>query len=574
MDVKPYTIKALLENTVRRFPNQPSLGLYNQPPFTYSQLGEKVAALSTLLKAQGVQKGDRVALLGENSPQWGIAYLAIVTMGAIVVPILPGFPADDIQIILKHSEARILFVSHKQMEKVFLDKNKYLQRVVFLDDFTLEHSPLGRVVSLSRLLEEARHSASSLIHSFGEKTGLLHTASDVNENDPAAIIYTSGTLGLSKGVILTHKNLVTNTMAVTHFYGFDQNDRLLSLLPLSHAYETVIGFLCPLAKGSSVTYLGKVPSPQLLKEACASLRPTVMPMVPLLLEKLYKKKVLPLFTKNLVMKGITSTSWGRRLVHRKAAAKIKEFFGGELISVVLGGAPLSREVEEFMLEGNFPYSVGYGLTETAPIVTGIGPGLTRLGSCGKALFNVEIAIRNPDPLNGVGEIYVRGPNVMKGYFKNRELTEETIDHEGWLRTGDRGFLDKDGYLFIRGRSKNLILTGNGENVYPEVIEERLNAHPWVGESLVLSREGKIEALVYLEAEKSESLLAGCTENELDKRIESLLEEIRHQVNRNLSASSAIRKLYYQSEPFEKTPTQKIKRYLYDHSLPKSGTEKR
>jgi len=561
LTISPLTIKALIEQSIQKYPNEPALSYYDKTPITFSNLGEKIVDLSTQLKKYGVYKGDRIAILGENCPSWGIAYLSIATLGAVVVPILPDFPADDVHNILNQTESKLLFATKAQADKLLFESCKSIKSVIILDDFSVEKTGI-HTTTFSEFIDDAIKTVSTFVHDIGEKTGLI--SAEVGGDDLAAIIYTSGTTGFSKGVMLTHANIVSNVVATTELIALGPPDRFLSVLPLSHAYECTMGFLLPLAFGSSVYYLGRPPTPSILKEACGKVRPTIIALVPLIMEKIYKKRVKSVFEKNFLVRGITKTPFAKKFLYKKAVRKIIDFLGGEIKTVAFGGAAINSEVENFLIRGGFPFVVGYGLTETSPLATGSPLGKTRRGTAGYAINDVDVKIEDPHPKTGIGEIYLRGPNVMKGYYKNKKLTQEILDEEGWFKTGDRGYLDKDKYLYIMGRSKNMFLGSGGENIYPEVIEEKLNAVLIVQESLAIENRGDIEALVYLDPNLLEPELTGKSEQEQEKTVSAILEKIRREVNQNLAAFSRIRRCHYQSEPFQKTATQKIKRYLYYH----------
>ncbi|MCK5056254.1 MAG: AMP-binding protein, partial [Candidatus Aminicenantes bacterium] len=509
----------------------------------------------------GIRKGDHVAILGENSPNWGIAYLGIVSMGVVTVPILPDFPAEDIEHILNHSESKLLFATKKQVEKLTYENCKTVKSIIILDNFSIEDTGF-HTIPFSEFINDTLDKFSLLIQDLGEKTGLIST--EVNADDLAAVIYTSGTTGFSKGVMLTHGNIISNVVPMTEMIQFDETDRFLSILPLSHSIEATLGFLLPMANGSSIYYTGKPPTPTILKRACAAVKPTCIVSVPLIIEKIYKKKVKNLFEKNSLIRGLTRIPFIQKILYKKAVKGILDFLGGHIRVMAFGGAPLNSEVEDFMIIGGFPYVPGYGLTETSPLLTGEPIGMAKKGSCGYPLCNVEIKIVDPDPETGVGEIYAKGPNVMKGYFKNKKLTDEVLSTDGWFKTGDRGFLGEDSYLFIKGRSKSMFLGSNGENVFPEVIEEKLNSLLCVQESLVVENKGDIEALIHFEPEFLEAKLESETGTDQEKIIAGILEDIRTDINRRLPAFSRIKKCFFRREAFQTTATHKIKRYLYSY----------
>ena len=555
------TIKELIENSINRYPGEPALSFFDAEPVTYGQLGIRIKELSQLMRDHGIRKGDKVAILGENSPNWGISYLSIVTMGAIAVPILPDFQQSDLENILNHSESKLLFTTKKQFEKLRYEKCGNITKAIILDDLHVEKAGFD-TVGFSDYIHEAMKKISTMIHDIGEFTGLIKA--EVLKDDLAAIIYTSGTTGLSKGVMLTHLNIVSNVLAMKELIGFGPSDRFLSLLPLSHALECTIGFLLPMSSGASSWYTGGMPTPPVIKKASSIVKPTCIPMVPLLIEKIFKKRVQTLLEKNMLTKTISKTPFLKKMIYKKAGKAILEFFGGNVRMIAIGGAPLGSEVENFLRISGFPYVMGYGLTETAPLLTGERINETRKGSSGYPIKDVEIKILDPDPKTGIGEIYAKGPNVMKGYYKNESITKEVFSDDGWFKTGDKGYLDKDNYLYIRGRSKNMFLGPNGENIYPEVIEEKLSEILIVQESLAIENKGDVEALIYLDHDILSPMVEGKSEKEQRKIIDDLLEDIRVEVNEKLPPSSRIKRAYYQGEEFTKTATKKIKRYLYYH----------
>ncbi len=549
----------MIESSIARHPEANAISQYDGEPITYRELGRKMKEISATLKLNGIKKGDRVAILGENSTAWALSYLAVVTMGAIAVPILPDFPAEDVENILNHSESKILFSTRKLMESVNFENCPKIREVILLDDFSVEDLN----VNASRFEEfviTAMDKIGDLIHDLETRVGLV--SEEVEEDDLAVIIYTSGTTGLSKGVMLTHKNLISNVLATNDFVVFTKEDRFLSLLPMSHAIESTIGFLLALTNNACVYFVGKTPSPTIIKEAADIVKPSCMVWVPLLMEKIYKKRVLTKLEGSALMKKISSNPAVRKAIYKKAVKKILTFLGGNIKVIAMGGAPLSREVNEFLEEGGFPYVLGYGLTETAPLVTGERIGETRVGSAGYPIPHVQVKIEDPDSETGVGEVYVKGPNVMKGYYKNPELTKEVLSDDGWFKTGDKACVDEDGFVYIKGRSKNMFLGANGENIYPEVIEEKLGSILTVKESLVIDNKGDIEALIHLDVEHLEPKLKGKSDEERNMTISEILEEIRHEVNKRLPDFSRIKRCFFHSEPFMKTATQKIKRYLY------------
>jgi long-chain acyl-CoA synthetase len=558
--LKENTINCLLETSVERFGPRPALGMALDPPLTYGDLFRSVSSMAALLKKQGVIKGDKIAILGENSPNWGIACLASMRIGAVVVPILPDFPEADIHHILVDSEAKILFTTQRQMEKVMGLRDHKLLSVITLDDFKAE-SDFLTVEPISNFIEKARH----FLRQIPDKIGLKSTA--VSEDDTASIIYTSGTSGHSKAVMLSHKNFIANVLTTAnHLLEIFPEWTFLSILPLSHTYEFTLGFLFPLLSGSRIVYVGKTPTPSVLEKICRVEKPQVIPAVPLIMEKIYKKKVLTAFEKKFVLKVISKVPLLKMKIYRKIAHKLVDFFGGQLKTMAIGGAAMNREAEIFLRKSGFPYLIGYGLTEAAPLLAGgpWGDPNIAVGSTGKPIPGVEIRIDSPDPRTGIGEILARGPNIMKGYYKNPEETRKALDDDGWLHTGDLGYFDKLNNLYIRGRSKNMILMSNGENIYPEAIEDKINSSMHVVESLVMEESGRLEAWVYLDYDLIDEETRNKSQQQKREHIDDLLLRLKEAINPELPAFSQISRFVEHKEPFEKTATSKIKRYLYMH----------
>jgi len=560
-NLKSLTFKSVFERTVARFPQRPALSFVGQKPITYAELNEKVQEVSKFLHNEGVASGDRVAILSQNMPNWGLAFLAITTMGAIAVPILPEFRPNQVHHILRHSGAKVIFVSKQLYERLENGEFNELTTVILIDDFTL--IPLAtNFDKLQEVLNSGRKEFARLKEIALKMTGMVRA--EVQEDDLASIIYTSGTTGHSKGVMLTHKNLIFDAIATTKVQKIDENDCMLSILPLSHTIECTLGFTIPILQGSAVYYLDKPPVARILLPALAQVKPTLMLIVPLVIEKIFKLRILPKFTRSPLMRKLYKIPLVRKKLHKIAAKKLYQSFGGKLIFMGIGGAPLSPEVELFLREGKFPYSLGYGLTETSPLLTGTAPDITKLGSTGPALPGIEMKIDNPDPNNGEGEILACGPNVMQGYYKDPERTAEVFTDDGWFKTGDLGVIDKDGYVFIKGRSKNMLLGPNGENIYPEEIEASINQCAHVLESLVFQQHKKIIARIHLNYDELDDLFDSekLTDSQIKRKIDQLLTDIQSQVNEIIPSFSRINKIIEQSEPFEKTPTLKIKRYLY------------
>ena len=590
--LKEMTLPDLLHRSITHFGDRPALGYAGKNATTYRQLEEKVSRVASFLNENGIDEGDRVAILSENSPNWGAAFFGITSLKAVAVPILNDFHPTEIHHILRHSGASALFVSERlyhKVEEFDLDK---LNVVILIDNLSVISPEWGKD-RLRRLYAEGSRELKRIKHMALQKVGLALL--DVPEDAPASIIYTSGTTGHSKGVVLTHGNIVSNAVGLEKIVTVDHNDRLLSILPLAHVYECSVGLVMPMMIGGSVYYVDKPPTAPVLLPALQQVRPTVMLSVPLIIEKMYKSRIMPEIQKKRVVRTAYRIPVLRRMINRKAGRKLKQIFGGSLRMFPIGGASIAPEVERFMKEAGFPYAVGYGLTETSPIVTGSNEKDTRLYSVGRSLEGTEVRIdfeSNGDmdeagignrggeasgaassqtefsqdaySRKKVGEILVRGPGVMKGYYNDPDLTAQTIDKDGWLRTGDLGEFDKDGYLYIRGRRKNMILGPSGENIYPEGVESILLRSEYVLESLVYKQDNRLVARVHLNYEKLDEEFAakGLSQTEIRDFVRELLARLRDDTNANVASFSRISEVFEQTEPFEKTPTHKIKRYLY------------
>lgn len=541
----PLTLPALFAQTVRKHSARNAMSLVWETPMTYGELDKKVKSVMRLLGEAGISPGDRAAILGTNMPNWAVAYYAVTFMGAVVVPILPDFHPAEIQAILEHSGSKLLFVSDSLQKKV--------------NDFSLPDSiTLIRIEDFSILREAEGKDRNKPVE-------IQSGNFPVSENDLAAIIYTSGTTGKPKGVMLSHKNLCFTAMKSGRVQKITETDRFLSILPLSHTYENTIGMLLPMIEGACIYYLGKTPTPSILLPALQEVRPTIMLSVPLIIEKIFRNVIQPKFTGNPVLRTLIKVPPLRRILNRLAGKKLMKTFGGELHFFGIGGAKLNRSVEKFLIEARFPYAIGYGLTESSPLIAGCNPQHTRLQSTGTAIEGVEVIINNPDKITGEGEIWARGPNVMQGYFRDPELTSAIITPDGWLKTGDLGKLDQEGYLYILGRLKNMIVLSGGENIYPEEIESIINNFRHVVDSLVMEQKGRLVALVQFNRDEIEEHYSHLKQEFIDfvdQMIEELKSELQHYVNRRVNKFSQVQVVLVQPIPFEKTATMKIKRYLY------------
>ncbi len=555
------TLQKILENSCRNHADCRAMGFVDEEDISYADLKKRVSELQDFLHDRGVTHGDRVAVLGENSPNWAIAYLAVTTMGAVVVPVLPDFHASEIQHILRHSESRGIFVSERYYSKVEeLDFSSFAF-VALLDNFSLIDTNISKD-NLRRLLAEGSREMRRIGAIALRMVGLKQ--SEVKPDDTAAIIYTSGTTGHSKGVMLSHRNISANACAGSIIQPLSPADRTLSILPMAHVYECTLGLILPLLEGASIHYLRKPPTAPVLLPALEKVRPTIILTVPLIIEKIYKTRILPKLQERWILRKLGAVPAFRRSLHRLAGKKLMALFGGCLKFFGIGGAAVQPDVEQFLRDAGFPYAIGYGLTETSPLIAGCNPSGTRFRSTGPAAPGAELRIADPLPETGVGEIQVRGIQVMKGYYNDRESTENAYTADGWFKTGDLGVFDRDGYLYIKGRLKNMILGPSGENIYPEAVESVINRSPLVLESLVYEDRGTIVARIHLDYEKIDQQFSAdrLSESQSRIKIQSMLSELRAEVNAGLASFSRISRMIEQREPFEKTPTQKIKRYLY------------
>lgn len=554
------TLNDLIDISCRKYRHLPAIGMALEEPLTYKAFHERILALAAHLRESGVQHGDRVALLGENSHNWGTVYLAAVRLGASMVPIFPDLPEADVHHILREVRCDVIFLTQRQIEKIY-DLKQQLKKVVTLDDYR-DDTGLIPLQTFSEFLAEA-------LERFGDQARdeqLEFPA--VDKDDLASILYTSGTSGFSKAVMLSHANLCANAYSASGVMRIASEWIFLSVLPVSHVYEFTVGFLLPLLRGCRIVYAGKIPTPAILQKICERERPHVMLVVPLIIEKIFKKRVVPAVEKSRMLTFFCRFSLSRKMIYRKIGAKLTAFFGNRLQLMGIGGAALNPEVEIFLRDAGFPFLIGYGLTEAAPLLAGgpYGDTTVSLGSTGKPVPHVEIRIADPHPETGIGEIQARGQNIMQGYLNDPEATKDTFTDDGWLKTGDLGVIDALGNLFIKGRSKSVIVFSNGENVYPEAIEHKVNSFPFVVESLVVENRGMLEAWVYPDYEFIDSKTLGQNRTQRHQYMKGLFEEMRTALNEQLPPTSRLSKVRERREPFIKTATHKIKRYLYSAGM--------
>lgn len=537
---------------------------FKNETFSYYEMAKEIAKLHLVFKKAGIKRGDKIALIGRNNPRWCITYIGTITYGAVIVPILQDFTPADVIHIINHSESRLLFLGDNFWDVIEEDQIRQIEAVFSLTDFHVIYERDGK--SLTKFQRD-------ILKNYRSKYPRGFSINDIKypevPNDQVILLnYTSGTTGYSKGVMLTANNLTGNVVfamsAVNTQTGnryFQQGGRTLSFLPLAHAYGCAFDFLAPLAVGGHITLLGRIPSPKILLEAMAVVKPTVICCVPMILEKVYRKQVLPMLEKG-PMSIAVKIPLLNTAIYSVIRKKLMDAFGGNVAIFIVGGAPMNQETETFLMKIHFPITIGYGMTECAPLISFTPDNEFKPGSCGRYLKELlEVKIDSPDPEHTAGEILVRGEHVMKGYYKNDKDTQKVLDADGWLHTGDMATMDPDGTLYIRGRSKTMILSGNGQNIYPEEIEDKLNNMYLVLESLVIDTgNGRLRAMVVPDYEQAEA--EGVDKNDLPEIMQNNLKEL----NTQLAAYERVAEIVLYPTEFEKTPKRSIKRYLYSPSL--------
>jgi len=526
---------------------------YKGQTLQYHDVARKIEKVHILFENSGVKKGDKIALCGRNSSQWAVAFLATLTYGAIAVPILHEFMPDQIHNIVNHSDAKLLFAGDHVAGTIDPAQMPGLEGIIRSTDYSL-------IVSRSEKLTYARENLNAL---YGQKFPKyfrqehIHYYREESPDELALINYTSGTTGFSKGVMIPYRAIWSNYDFAENVLGktIKKGDNIISILPMAHMYGMAFEFLFEFLHGCHVFYLNRTPSPAIIAQAFAEVKPKIIIAVPLVIEKIIRKKVFPKIQNNrmrlLLQMPIISTK-----VREMICQEVVKAFGGEMYEVIIGGAAFNQEVEQFLKRINFPYTVGYGATECAPIICYEDWHAFKPGSCGKAVLHMEVKIDSPDPERIPGEILARGLNVMLGYYKNPEATAETIDKDGWYHTGDLGTMDHEGNVFINGRSKNMLLGANGQNIYPEEIEDKLNSMTMVVESIVVQRDSKLVALIHPDLEEAKAM------NFTQEDLVGIMEQNRQTLNEQLPAYEKIAEVEIREEEFEKTPKKSIKRYLY------------
>ena len=555
----------IYETSFREHRELPALTDYfKEETFSYYEMAKEIAKLHLLYEEAGIKRGDKIALIGRNNPRWCITYIGTITYGAVIVPILQDFTPADVIHIINHSESRLLFLGDNFWDVIEEDQIRQIEAVFSLTDFHVIYERDGK--ALTKFQRD-------ILANYRTKYPRGFSVNDIRypdiPNDRVVLLnYTSGTTGYSKGVMLTVNNLTGNVLFAkealntqTGTQYFQKGGRTLSFLPLAHAYGCAFDFLAPLAVGGHITLLGRIPSPKILLEAMGVVRPTIICCVPMILEKVYRKQVLPMLEKgpmSIAMKiPLLNTA-----IYSVIRKKLMDAFGGNVSIFIVGGAPMNQETESFLMKIRFPITIGYGMTECAPLISFAPDNEFKPGSCGRYLKELlEVKIDSQDPERTAGEILVRGEHVMLGYYKNEKATAQVLDADGWLHTGDMGTMDADGTLYIRGRSKTMILSGSGQNIYPEEIEDKLNNMYLVLESLVIDTGGgRLRALVVPDYEEAER--EGVDKNDLPEIMQHNMQEL----NAQLAAYERIAEIVVYPTEFEKTPKRSIKRYLYTPSL--------
>lgn len=547
------SFNSLIEQSIIKNWELDALTDYKGATLQYRDVARKIEKLHIIFQNSGIDKGDKIAICGRNSSNWAVVFLATLTYGAVAVPILHEFMPDQVHNIVNHSEAKLLFVGDMVAPTIQEEEMPHLEGILFIPDFSV-------LVSRSEKLTYAREHLNEI---FGHKYPKYFRQEHVNyykEESPEELLlinYTSGTTGFSKGVMIPARALWSNYDFATGVLGdkVSRGDNIISILPMAHMYGMMFEFLFEFLIGCHIYFLTRIPSPAIIAQAFAEVKPAVIIAVPLVIEKIIRKKVFPKIQNNL-MKLLLNMPVVSKKVNQKICEEVKNAFGGRFYEIIVGGAAFNQEIENFLHKINFPYTVGYGTTECAPIIAYSDYNDFVPGSCGKAVVHMQVEIESSDPQNIPGEIIVKGLNVMLGYYKNEEATNQVLDSNGWYHTGDLGIMDKDGNIFIKGRSKNMLLGSNGQNIYPEEIEDKLNSLALVGESIVLQREEKLVALVYPDMEEAESM--GFSLDDIQKVMTQNLQTL----NEMMPGYSKISDIILHEEEFEKTPKKSIKRYLY------------
>ena len=538
------------EDSVKLNWERKALSNYAGNTYLYKEVAEKIARYHILFEKAGIAKGDKIALIGKNSAEWALNFLATVSYGAVAVPILPDFKAKDIVNIVEHSDSKLLFISDFIWPNVKTENFKGVSAIFSLESLQLIADFSGNHLQILDELDGAFKSQ----YPDGLNANVFKMAKVTNEK-LALISYTSGTTGFSKGVMLSHNSLAANVRYARNNMPLQAGENTLSFLPLGHSYGLAFELLFPFSVGVHITFLTKTPSPQVIMKAFGEIKPNLILSVPLVIEKIFKNQIVPQINKP-IMKVLLKIPGINNLIYKKIYAKLNLVFGGNFKELVIGGAPFSTKAETFFKRIGFPFAIGYGMTECGPLVSYASWTEFRPGAVGKPVDTLEVKIDSSDPINVIGEILLKGENIMEGYYKNEEATKDSFTEDGWLKTGDLGHLDKDGFIYIKGRNKNMLLGPSGQNIYPEELETILAGKLYVLESLVIMRKNKITALVYPNMDKAEK-------NKLSMdAVEKIIKDHRKEINKHVPAYMQIAEIEIRDKEFVKTPKQSIKRYLY------------
>ena len=542
------TLYEILKHSVEEFSERTAFAMIGGEEVSYKEVGKRTETIQELLLNAGVGAGDKVVILSSSMPNWGVSYFAITSAGMVAVPILPDFTSNELDLIIEHSEAKAILVSDKLYTKLSKDILEKMNIVI-------------RTKGLNVISQRVEERAEKRIP---------------QPEDLAAIIYTSGTTSKPKGVMLSHYNITAQTTIISPLFDYNENDVLLSILPMAHTYECTLGMIYPFSRGAQVHYMDRPPTASALMPALAKVRPTVIASVPLIMEKIYRSKVRPTFEKHAITRKLYGWDWSRKLLHKIAGNSLKKLFGGRMRLFAIGGAKFDMEAERFLYEAGFPYGIGYGLTETAPLLAGAVGNMVRIGSTGPALPAVQIRLDNINPETKQGEIVAKTPSCMMGYYKNEQATKDAFTKDGWFRTGDLGYIAEDGWIFIKGRLKNMIVGPSGENIYPEDIEEVLNSNRFVAESVVTEEDGKLIALVHFDTTALEEAYdefkhkMSVSAEQIQLKMEEIKRDVMEYVNSKVNRFSKITKVVDNEGEFEKTPTKKIRRFNYDRRNKKNN----
>ncbi|MDR2292200.1 MAG: AMP-binding protein [Prevotellaceae bacterium] len=540
-----------IEDCIKKNWESPALSDYRSKATNYKDIAEHIAKLHIIFEQCGIKKGDKISIAGRNSSNWAISFLATITYGAVAVPILHEFKQDNVHNIINHSESKILFVGDVVWEGLSADELQNIDAIIQINDFKFLHVKKMQVNELNSIIDNI----------FAEKYKNGVNPEDVkyyqdSSEELAMINYTSGTTGFSKGVMLPYRSLKANLEFACKVLPQLQGGGVVAMLPMAHMYGLIFEIVFTLVSGCHIQFLTRMPTPKIILEAYSSVKPRLVISVPLIVEKIFKRKIKPILEKP-TLRFLMKLPIIKQSIKKKILKLLNHSFGNNVLVVAIGGAAFNSEAEAFFKETGFQYTVGYGMTECGPLISYDDWTTHRIYSCGKPIFCLQVEIDSPNPETGIGEIIVKGENVFLGYYKNPEATEKAFDADGWFHTGDLGVIDKDGYLYIKGRSKNMILGPSGQNIYPEEIEDRLNNLPYINESIVIDSDGKLTALIYPDYELAYA------ENLTDSDLEKILEDEKNELNKKLPNYSQITRIKLYPEEFEKTPKKSIKRFLYE-----------